>query len=79
MFQVNASRIRQLLIQRRLSLRQFALQAGLNQITAAKCIKDGATVAITTIAAIAEFFGTSGDELILRKDDDSDISTRLSA
>ena len=66
MFQVNAGLVRQLLIQRRLSLRQFAIQAGLNHATALKCIRDGATVAITTVAALARFFNTSGDEFILK-------------
>lgn len=65
MFQVNAPRVRELLIQRRLSVRQLALQAGLNQATALKCIRDGATVYLTTIATLARFFNTAGDELIL--------------
>ena len=64
MFLLNANRIRELLIQRNLSLRQFAIQAGLNQFTAAKCTKDGATVAITTIAALVRFFNVDADELI---------------
>lgn len=69
MFQVNAGLVREEIFRRDLSLRQFALQAGLNPFTASKCIRDGATVTSRTIATLARFFNTSGDELIVTKGD----------
>lgn len=67
MLKINAELIRKLLFERRLSLRQFALKAGLNASTAAKVIKDGSTVTTKTVADIALFFGVEGNALILAK------------
>lgn len=68
MLRINAELIRELLFQRGLSLRQFALKAGLNPSTAAKVIKDGSTVTTKTVADIARFFGVDGNALILVKE-----------
>ena len=65
MLKINAELIRKLLFERRLSLRQFALKAGLNPTTAAKVIKDGTTVTTKTVADIVRFFGVDGNSLIL--------------
>ena len=67
MFRINAGLVREEIFRRDLSLRQFAIQAGLNPFTARKIIQDGATVTSRTIATLARFFNTSGDSLILKK------------
>lgn len=68
MFRINAKLIRGLLFERRLSLRQFALQSGLNPSTAAKVTKDGAAVSCKTISDLAAFFGVDGNSLIVEKE-----------
>ena len=66
MFRLNSAFIRKLLFERKLSIRQLAKQARLNEVTARKVIDDGASVTLRTVAALADFFGVDGDELILK-------------
>ena len=66
MFRLNATLIRKLLIERRLSIRQLAKQSGLNELTARKVIDDGAKVTLRTLAALADYFNVNGEELILK-------------
>lgn len=65
MFKLNAKLVRRMMIERGLSLRQLAMQAGLNTATAGKLIRDGATASLKTIGVLAKFFNVDGDELIL--------------
>lgn len=65
MFKVDSDFVRRMVFERGLSLRQFAEQSGLNGLTVAKIVKDGATASAQTIAALARFFGVDGNSLIL--------------
>lgn len=67
MFRLNATLIRKLLIERRLSIRQLAKQSGLNELTARKVIDDGAKVTLRTLAALADYFNVDSEELILKE------------
>lgn len=67
MFRLNATLIRKLLLERKLSIRQLAKQAGLNEFTARKVIDDGSTVTMRTLATLAEFFHVDGELLILKE------------
>ena len=66
MFKVNSKFIREFIFQRGLSLKEFAEQAGLNQFTAGKIVRDGATVTAKTIGVLARFFNVDGEKLILK-------------
>lgn len=66
MFKVNSKFIREFIFQRGLSLKEFAEQAGLNQFTAGKIVRDGATASLKTIGLLAKFFNVDGDKLILQ-------------
>lgn len=68
MFTVDASKVRTLMFERGVNgVTELARQAQLNAITAAKVLKDGATVTGKTIATLAKFFGVNGEELIQKK------------
>ena len=69
MFKINAAFIRNWIFERGLSLRQFAEQSGLNGLTVAKIVKDGATASAQTIATLARFFGVDGNSLIITEED----------
>ena len=66
MMKVDSARVRDLLFQRGLSIREFAAQSGLNELTAAKVIRDGATVSTKVVGALAKFFNVDGNSLILK-------------
>lgn len=66
MFKVNAKLIRELIIRRGLSLREFAKQSGLNERTVGKLIHDGATASTKIIGALVRFFNVDGESLILK-------------
>lgn len=65
MFKINAKLVRTLIFERGLSLRQLAMQAGLNAATAGKLIRDGAIVSVKTISKLAKFFGVDANTLVL--------------
>lgn len=68
MFTVDASKIRALMFERGINgVYEFARQAQLNGVTAAKVLKDGATATAKTINTLAKFFGVNGNELILKE------------
>ena len=67
MFRLNATLIRKLLIERRLSIRQLAKQSGLNELTARKVIDDGAKVTLRTLATLADYFNVDSEKLILKE------------
>lgn len=67
MFQINSMRIRELVFERGLSIAAFAKQSGLTEITARKVINDGAKVSMKTLGTLAKFFGTTGENLILKE------------
>lgn len=69
MFKLNAKFVRAEIFRRSLSLKEFASQAGLNEITARKLTRDGATATAKTIGTLAKFFNVDGNELILRKEE----------
>lgn len=64
MFKVDSELVRRMVFERGLSLKQFAEQSGLNGLTVAKIVKDGATASAQTIATLAKFFGVDGNSLI---------------
>ena len=64
MFKVDSEFVRRMMCERGLSLKQFAKAAGLNGLTVAKIVKDGATASAQTIATLARFFGVDGNSLI---------------
>lgn len=68
MFRINASRIRQLMFERKLTVTGFAKATNLNPFTARKIVKDGVTATGKVVGVIAEFFGVDGNELILREE-----------
>lgn len=69
MFEVNASRIRELMFQKNcVGTYALAKQAKLNGATIKKCLQDGSKATLKTIGTLARFFGVNGEELILRKD-----------
>ena len=65
MFTINAKFIRAEIFRRSLSLKEFAAQCGLSEITARKLTRDGATATSKTIAQLAKFFSVDGNDLIL--------------
>lgn len=65
MFKINAKLVRTLIFERGLSLRQLAMQAGLNAATVGKLIRDGATASIKTISKLAKVFGVDANTLVL--------------
>ena len=67
MFKVNAECVRGLVVERGLSLRDFARQAGLNEITARRALTDDTKLSLAVFGALAKFFGVGADELILSK------------
>ena len=67
MFRLNATLIRKLLLERKLSIRQLAKQSGLNEFTARKVIDDDSTVTMRTLATLAKFFNVDGELLILKE------------
>ena len=67
MFKVNVDRVRSLMFERGLSLKDFAAQSGLNALTVAKIVRDdSATASAQTIATVAKFFGVNGNELVAK-------------
>lgn len=66
MMKVDSARVRDLLFQRGLSIREFATQSGLNEFTARKTTRDGATVSMKVVGALAKFFNVDGNSLILK-------------
>ena len=66
MFKVDSARVRALLLQCGLSLREFAAQAGLNVITAGKIVRDNVKVSMKTVGTLAKFFNVDGESLILK-------------
>jgi transcriptional regulator with XRE-family HTH domain len=65
MFKINSKLIRELLIARGLTLAEFSKIAQINNVTARRLVKDGATATLKVIAVVAKFFGISGESLIL--------------
>lgn len=68
MFRINASRIRTLMFERKLSVTGLAKATNLNPFTARKIVKDGATVTGKVVGVLAKFFGVDGNNLILREE-----------
>lgn len=67
MFTVDASKIRAMMFEQNISgVYELARKAQVNNATAAKVVKDGATVKVKTIAALAKLFGVNGEQLILK-------------
>lgn len=64
MFKIDSDFVRRMIFERGLSLRQFAAQSGLNGLTVAKIVKDGATASAQTIGVLARFFNVDGNSLI---------------
>lgn len=64
MFQVDAGKIRALLFERGLTLKDFAQMAGVNGSTVRKATTDGETLNAKSLSALAKFFGVNGEELI---------------
>lgn len=64
MFQVDAAKIRALLFERGLTLKEFAQMAGVNGSTVRKATTDGETLNAKSLSALAKFFGINGEELI---------------
>lgn len=65
MFEVNAQRVRGLVVERGLSLRGFARAAELNELTARRALTDGTKLSLSVIGALAKYFGVGADELIV--------------
>ena len=64
MFKVNATKIRSLLFERGLTLKEFAQMAGVNGSTVRKATTDGETLNAKSLSALAKFLGVNGEELI---------------
>ena len=64
MFEVDATLIRRLVVERGLSLTSFSQGAGLNHATCFRILQDGATATLKTIGALAKFFGVEADVLM---------------
>ena len=67
MFQIDSSRVRSEIFKRGLSTSEFARQAGLNEMTARKLLRDGSEVQPKIIGKLSNFFGIRGEDLILKK------------
>lgn len=69
MFLVNASKIRTLMFDKGIAgSYELARKAKLNGATIRNCLQDGARATLKTIAALANFFGVNGEELILKEE-----------
>lgn len=66
MFQINSKRVRDLLSQNGLSLREFSEKSGLNIATTCKLVRDDGRATLKVVGKIARFFGVDTDELILK-------------
>ena len=66
MFEIDSGRLRALVIERALTVRDFARAARLNGKTAAKLLHDGATANLKTVGALSKFFGVDANALIKR-------------
>lgn len=71
MFKINSPLVRRMMIERGLSLREFAAKAKINGLTASRVIRDGATVTAKVLAKLANFFGVNADSLIITSDANS--------
>lgn len=66
MFKVDSARVRALLLQSGLSLKQFAEQSGLNVLTVKRALRDGASATIKTIYALAKSFNVDANTLVAK-------------
>ena len=68
MFEVDTSKVRSLMFEHEVNgVYDLAQKTKLNNTTAARVLKDGATATTKTIAALAKLFGLNGEELILKE------------
>lgn len=68
MFTIDAGKIRSLMFEHEVSgVYDLARKAKINNLTAARVLKDGATATTKTIAALAKFFNVNGNDLILKE------------
>lgn len=67
MFKIDSSRVWDLLAERKLTLQEFAREAGINAVTARKILSCG-KVNTKIVAKLAAFFGVGGSSLILKAD-----------
>ena len=68
MFTVDAGKVRSLMFEHEVSgVYDLARKAKINNLTAARVLKDGATATTKTIAALAKFFNVNGNDLILKE------------
>lgn len=74
MFTVNASRVRELTIERDINcVTKLAQQARINPGTARKVVREGTTASLKTIGALAKLFNVGVNELITpRRNERSD-------
>ncbi len=66
MFQVDARFIRDELFKRKMTAKEFAERCGINALTMARLLKDGARTQAKIIGQIADFLGVKGEDLILK-------------
>lgn len=64
MFKVNGQRVRQELFKRGVSLKDFAKNLGLNQLTVKKILR-GEKVQSKVVSALAKSFGVDAEQLIV--------------
>lgn len=67
MFKLNGAAIRSLMIERQMTLSDFAKNAGINPGTAAKVMRGDAKANARTTGRIATALGVSADEILLPK------------
>lgn len=67
MFKIDSSRVWDLLAERKLTLHEFAREAGINAVTARKTLSYG-EANLKVVSKLAAFFGVGGSSLILKAD-----------
>lgn len=68
LFTIDAGKIRSLMFEHEVSgVYDLARKAKINNLTAARVIKDGTRASLKTVAALAKFFGVNGNDLILKE------------
>ena len=66
MYQIDARFIRSELFKRKLTAKELAERVGVNALTMARLLKDGAKTGAKTVGKLAEFFGVEGEKLIVK-------------
>lgn len=67
MFKVDAALIRDELFKRQMTAKELAESVGINAITMARLLRDGAKTQAKIVGKLAAFFGLRGDDLILKE------------